>query len=103
MPIISEFYGIKITMFWNDNFPSHFYAEYGENKVLVDINNGTVIKGIFQQLKDIDIFTKTCTVMNDTLAWDISGKRDESNCLDLDPEQLYDSCPEVSEPRVMNT
>jgi len=36
MPIISEFYGIKIMMFWNDHFPPHFHAEYGENKILVD-------------------------------------------------------------------
>ena len=47
MPIISEFYGIKIFMFWNDHMPPHFHAEYGDKKVLVDIVNGTVIKGAF--------------------------------------------------------
>jgi hypothetical protein len=36
MPIISEFYGIKIMMFWNDHMPPHFHAEYGESKVLID-------------------------------------------------------------------
>ncbi|MDD4346468.1 MAG: DUF4160 domain-containing protein [Desulfitobacteriaceae bacterium] len=53
MPIISEFYGIKIMMFWNDHYPPHFHAEYGENKILVDIESATVLKGIFpsKQLK----------------------------------------------------
>ena len=53
MPVISEFYGIKIMMFWNEHMPAHFHAEYGEHKVLIDINKGTVIKGIFpfKQLK----------------------------------------------------
>lgn len=53
MPIISEFYGIKIMMFWNDYYPPHFHAEYGENKILVDIESATVLKGIFpsKQLK----------------------------------------------------
>ena len=53
MPIISEFYGIKVMMFWNEHMPPHFHAQYGGNKILVDIENGTVIKGVFpsKQLK----------------------------------------------------
>lgn len=27
--------------------------------------------------------------MNDTLAWDISGKRDHTKCIDIDPDTLY--------------
>ena len=27
--------------------------------------------------------------MNDTLAWDIKRDRDESSCIDIDPETLY--------------
>lgn len=38
-----------------------------------------------------------------TLAWDISGKYDPSNCLDLDPEELYQTCPEVKEPNNFST
>lgn len=53
MPIISEFYGIKILMYWNEHLPPHFHAEYGKHKILVDIQKGTVIKGVFpfKQLK----------------------------------------------------
>jgi hypothetical protein len=28
MPIISEFYGIKIMMFWNDHMPPRFHAVF---------------------------------------------------------------------------
>ncbi len=37
MPTISQFYGIKITMNYNDHSPPHFHAEYQDYEVLVDI------------------------------------------------------------------
>lgn len=48
-----------------------------------------VKKGVFKVLADKDIFINSCTVMNHTLAWDLSGNRDSTNCLDLDPDSLY--------------
>ena len=30
------------------------------------------------------------TTQNGTLAWDISGKMDESDCIDIDPFTLYE-------------
>lgn len=59
-----------------------------------------VKKGVFQQIQNLDKFKDTCTVLNDTLAWDLSGKRDPSNCLDLDPEEFYEKCPDVQEPKI---
>lgn len=47
-------------------------------------------KGLFQRLKTIQTFMETCTVMNNTLAWDIDGMRDASKCIDIDPETLYE-------------
>ena len=38
MPIISEFFGIKIYMYWSEHYPEHFHAEYGKFKVLVSIH-----------------------------------------------------------------
>lgn len=58
-----------------------------------------VNKGVFQQLQDVNVFKDACTVLNDTVAWDISGKYDPSDCLDLDPEELYKSCLGVEEPK----
>ena len=53
MPLVSDFFGIKIYMYWKKHFPPHFHAEYNEYKVLVDIDEGAVIKGRFpfKQLK----------------------------------------------------
>ena len=31
-----------------------------------------------------------CTILNDTLAWDVSGDRDTCKCLDIDPDMLYE-------------
>ena len=38
MPEISLFYGIKITMYWDDHNPPHFHAEYGKYKAIFDID-----------------------------------------------------------------
>ena len=45
MPEISIFYGIKIKMYYDDHNPPHCHAEYAEYNALIDIINGTVIKG----------------------------------------------------------
>ena len=53
MPEVSLFYGIRVTMYYDDHNPPHFHAEYNGNKVLVDIENARVINGSFpsRQLK----------------------------------------------------
>jgi hypothetical protein len=53
MPVISEFFGIKIYMYWNDHLPEHFHAEYGNAKALISITEAVVIKGALpaKQLK----------------------------------------------------
>jgi len=44
MPVISRFFGIIITMYWNDHNPAHFHAQYGEHEVLISLN-GVVMEG----------------------------------------------------------
>ena len=53
MPEITAFYGIKITMYYDDHNPPHFHAEYSGHSILVDIQKGIVISGAFpsKQLK----------------------------------------------------
>ena len=46
-------------------------------------------KGAFQLLNDVNFYKNRCTVLNHTLAWDISGEYDPTNCLDIDPYMLY--------------
>ena len=45
-------------------------------------------KGVFKRISNIDIFMDKCTVMNNTLAWDISWNFYPYKCIDIDPETI---------------
>ena len=47
MPEISRFFGIVITMYYDDHPPPHFHARYGGDQILVEIENGRVLAGRF--------------------------------------------------------
>jgi len=53
MPLISDFFGISVSMYYDDHNPPHFHADYNDKKILVDIRKGRVLKGAFpsKQLK----------------------------------------------------
>jgi hypothetical protein len=42
MPTLSLFYGIRITMNYNDHSPPHFHAEYQDYEVTVEVATGAV-------------------------------------------------------------
>ncbi len=45
MPKISFFYGIAIYMYFNDHFPPHFHAIYGEFSAKIGIKDFALIDG----------------------------------------------------------
>ena len=45
MPEISRFYGIVITMYYDDHNPPHFHARYGENKAVIAISSLRILEG----------------------------------------------------------
>lgn len=45
--------------------------------------------GVFKKLHDNGTFLRLCTVLNGTLAWDISECRDPYNCIDICPDTVY--------------
>ncbi len=45
MPMISEFFGIYILMYFNDHAPPHFHAKYGEYEALIQISPLGLLKG----------------------------------------------------------
>lgn len=47
MPRISEFFGIKIYMYYNDHSPPHFHALYGGSEIKVVIDTLEVLDGEF--------------------------------------------------------
>ncbi|MCD8329860.1 MAG: DUF2442 domain-containing protein [Lachnospiraceae bacterium] len=69
---------------------------FSDGKIVLYNVKPLLEKGLFTQLKDIHVFMNSCMILNDTLAWDIAGNRDESRCIDIDPDQLY-SLPSVNE------
>lgn len=45
MPEISRFFGIIVTMYYNDHLPPHFHVRYNQQKALVSINTLEIIAG----------------------------------------------------------
>lgn len=73
MPEISLFYGIRITMYYDDHNPPHFHADYNGQKALVDIINGYVIKGGLPS-KQLKLILAWCVIHQDELMqnWELS-------------------------------
>ena len=66
------------------------YVYFEDGKIVCYDMSPMIEKEAFRQLKDINVFMDTFTVMNDTLAWDIGKNRDNTVCLDIDPDTLYE-------------
>jgi hypothetical protein len=45
MPVVSRFFGIVITMYYNDHPPPHFHVRYGSQKALVAIDTLSLLHG----------------------------------------------------------
>lgn len=65
------------------------YVYFEDGKIVHYDMSQMIEKEVFGCLREIEIFMNKCTVMNDTLAWDISGNWDNTICLDIDPDTLY--------------
>lgn len=44
-PKLSEFYGIRIYMYWDDHNPPHIHAEYGGYTAAIDFQRLTLLEG----------------------------------------------------------
>lgn len=45
MPNISQFYGIKIYIFYDDHNEPHFHAYYAEDRAEISIRSGEILDG----------------------------------------------------------
>ena len=85
---MNEYFPTVVQVIPLDNF--HVQVFFDDGKI-VDYDATEDLKAeIFKPLRDIDAFKEACTVMNGTLAWDLSGNRDESSCIDSDPFTVYE-------------
>ena len=78
----------------NPDFTVHVY--FADGKIKLFDMKPFLNKGVFQKISDVDSFLNKCTVMNGTLAWDLSGKFDPTNCIDIDPETIYSTGQDVA-------
>lgn len=66
MPLISMFFGIRITIYYSDHNPPHIHAEYAGNKALIDIQNACIIRG-FLPNRQLKIVLAWCVMYQDEL------------------------------------
>lgn len=71
----------------HENYTVEVY--FHDGKIVLYDMKPNLEKGIFQRLKAIQVFMSTCTVLNNTLAWDIDGTHNIRTCIDIDSETLY--------------
>jgi hypothetical protein len=72
-----------------DDYKVFLYYDSGEIK-LYDCSWVLNETGVFSTLHDIVMFKELCTIMNGTLAFDISRTRDPYNCIDICPDTVYE-------------
>lgn len=100
MPIISEFFEAMLHTVIQVKPTRDFkvYVYFSDGKIKLYDMSPLLGKGVFKQISDPDTFIEKCTVINNTLAWDIGGDFDETKCLDIDPETIYSSGVDVADP-----
>ena len=76
------------------------YAYLNDGSVrLYDVKPLLKKNTVFEPLMDIQTFKNTLTVMNDTIAWDMEGKRDPYKCIDIDPFSIFEK-EKVTDPLI---
>lgn len=78
----------------DQDFIVHVY--FSDGKIKLFNMKPYLNRGVFAQFSDLDNFLNKCTVMNGTLAWDLSEKYDPSNCVDIDHEVIYSTSISVT-------
>ena len=76
------------------------YVYFNDGKIKLFDMSHLIGFGVFKKISDVDVFIKTCTVLNHTLAWDLLGDGDTYNCLDIDPETIYLNGIDVEDPNI---
>lgn len=73
MPEISLFYGIRVTMNWNEHNPPHFHVQYGEYNASIRIMDGVVDRGYLPN-KQLRLVLAWCVIHEDELMqnWELS-------------------------------
>ena len=75
------------------------YAYFSDGSVrLYDAKPLARKGGLFAKLADESFFSDRLTVMNGSVAWDVTGDHDETACIDIDPFTVYERATVTSDP-----
>ncbi|MBE5981858.1 DUF2442 domain-containing protein [Lacrimispora sp. AGF001] len=85
---MQDYFPVVVQVIPFDNY--HVQVFFDDGKIVEYDASGLLQGEVFKPLQNIQVFKDTCTVLNDTLAWDITGDRNPSECIDLDPFMLYE-------------
>lgn len=82
MPLIALFFGIRVTMYYDDHNPPHFHAEYNGNSALVDIENARILEGGLPS-KQLKLVLAWCVIHHDDLMqnWELAKEGEPLNKL----------------------
>ena len=80
MPEISVFFGIHITMYYDDHNPPHFHAEYQDYKAIINIKEAQVDKGCLPS-KQLKFVLAWCEIHKDELLenWELAMNDEKLN------------------------
>lgn len=80
MPEISLFFGIKVTMYYDDHNPPHFHVDYNGEKALIEIKEARVISGALPS-KQLKLVLAWCVIHQDELLqnWELAMNGEQPN------------------------
>lgn len=76
------------------------YVYFSDGKIKLYDVRPLLGQGVFKQISTVDDFMNKCTVINQTLAWDVGGNFDPARSLDIDPETIYQKGVDVADPLI---
>lgn len=83
MPEISRFFGLVVTMNYNDHAPPHFHVRYGSQKALIDIDNLAVLRGqLSPRLLGLVVEWASLHRMELLADWELARQQAELNKID---------------------
>jgi len=82
MPEISLFFGIRVTMNWNEHSPPHFHVEYAEFNATVLIRECIIERGFIPN-KQLKLVLAWCEIHKDELMqnWELSRNNKPMNSI----------------------
>ena len=84
MPEISRFFGIIITMYFNDHPPPHFHARYGSQKALIAIDPPGLLAGHLTP-KALGLVTEWAALHREELLVDWQLAREQQPLNNIEP------------------